>query len=339
MAISKLWVDEFDYRRNVLKAVLIVIIFAGCIFIVNNWLMGFKVYAGIQLGLVLLALGILTIHQKTPNLTLWSSVFLLALYSVILIGIYSTSFNSTLYTWLYIIPVLSYLLLGIKLGSLFTIVYLGAGVGLLIFAHLLSNPDINPIAIVNIALCLTAIWVLSYTYEFKRAAMIKRLQQMAAIDPLTGLNNRLHLDSIFEILCQSVPEKQQSVSMLLLDLDHFKRVNDRYGHDMGDAVLVKVSKLINDMRRRNDWAFRFGGEEFCLLIPDTSELQIQQIAERLRKAVEKDITIDNCTLNITVSIGVARWPADGSSLAQIYKAADGRLYQAKEQGRNHIITR
>ncbi|WP_166424287.1 GGDEF domain-containing protein [Paraglaciecola sp. 20A4] len=337
MVISKLWANEFDYRRNVLKAVLLVIIFAGCIFVVSNWQAGFKVYAGIELGLVILSIGILTIHQKTPNLTLWSSVFLVALYSVILIGIYSISFNSTLYTWLYIIPVLSYLLLGIKLGSWFTIVYLGAGIGVLIFAHLLKNPDINPIAVVNIALCLTAIWVLSYTYESKRTAMVERLQQMAAIDPLTGLNNRLHLNSVFEMLCQSIPQDQQSVSMLLLDLDHFKKVNDQYGHDVGDEVLVKVSRLINEMRRRNDWAFRFGGEEFCLLIPNTNEAQTQQVAERLRQAVEKDITIDDFTLNITVSIGVARWPLDGNNLAQIYKAADARLYQAKEQGRNRII--
>ena len=338
MVISNLWASELEYRRTVLKAVLLVIIVAGSIFVVNNWLAGFKVYALVEFAMVCLCIGILAIHKSTPNLTLWCSIFLCALYTVILIGIYSSSFNSGIFTWLFIIPVLSYLLLGIKLGTIYTSAYMATGVAILIYDLLFNIADIYPITIANIALCIAAIWALSFSYEFKRAEAVERLQQMASIDPLTGLNNRLLLDSIFDMLSQSLPEEQQSVTMLLLDLDHFKKINDQFGHDVGDKVLVEVSNLISDMRRRNDWAFRFSGEEFCMLIPNTSLQQAEKIAERLRMAIDKIAVVDGCDLNISTSIGVARWPDDGNQLPQVYKAADARLYKAKELGRNTVIS-
>ncbi|MDO6568722.1 GGDEF domain-containing protein [Alteromonas sp. 1_MG-2023] len=338
MATSNFWGNELEYRRTVLRVVLIVIIVAGITFTINNWIVGHKVFAMIELLVVFLSVGILAIHKKTPNLALWSSVFLFALYTVILIGIFTASFSSALYSWLFIVPVLSYLLLGTRLGTLYSVVYVLSGCGILTTRHVMQSDDVPTIAIINIALTLTAIWALSYTYEQKRAQTVKRLQEMASLDPLTGLNNRLLLGSIFDMLCDSLPEKQKSVSMILVDLDHFKKVNDEFGHDVGDAVLVEVSRIINSMRRRNDWAFRFGGEEFCLLIPAVTPTQAHGIAERLRHCVEHTISAEGFPSTMTVSIGVAHWPESGNELSQIYKAADERLYQAKEQGRNRIVS-
>ncbi|WP_133471922.1 GGDEF domain-containing protein [Paraglaciecola marina] len=337
MVTSKLWGSELEFRRIVLRVVLIVIIVAGVTFTINNWFAGHKILAIVELLVVILSFIILAIHKKTPNLTIWSSVFLCALYTVILFGIFSASYTSALYSWLFIVPVLSYLLLGTKLGTLYSVFYVISGCGILTFRHIMQNSEIPTIAIVNVGLTLTAIWALSYTYEQKRAEMVKRLQEMASLDPLTGLNNRLLLSSIFEMLCDSLPEKQKSVSMILLDLDHFKKVNDKFGHGVGDAVLVDVSRIINSMRRRNDWAFRFGGEEFCLLIPDVTPSQASSIAERLRYAVEHTLNAEGFTANMTASLGVARWPENGQELSEIYKVADERLYRAKEQGRNQIV--
>ncbi|RUP83863.1 GGDEF domain-containing protein [Alteromonas sp. KS69] len=339
MATSNLWGNELEFRRTVLRVVLLVIIVAGVIFTINNWIVGHKVLAFVELLVVVLSLAILAIHKKTTNLKLWSSVFLFALYTVILIGILSASFTSALYSWLFIVPVLSYLLLGTQLGTIYSVLYVLSGCGILTYRHIVHNPDTPVIAIVNIALTLTAIWALSYTYERKRAETVKRLQEMASLDPLTGLNNRLLLGSIFDMLCETLPEKQKSVSMVLVDLDHFKRVNDKYGHGVGDAVLVDVSRIINSMRRRNDWAFRFGGEEFCLLVPDVTPSQAHSIAERLRHSVEHTLSVEGFDAKMTVSIGVARWPENGNALSEIYKVADERLYKAKEQGRNQTVSK
>ncbi|MFT2090000.1 GGDEF domain-containing protein [Paraglaciecola sp. 2405UD69-4] len=338
MTAPNLWGNELEYRRTVLKVVLLVIILAGITFTINNWVVGHKIFAMVELLVVVLSVFILVIHKKTPNLTLWSSVFLFALYTVILIGIYTASFSSALYSWLFIVPVLSYLLLGTLLGTIYSIIYVGLGCGLLSYRHIMHFSEIPTIAIVNIALALIAIWALSYTYEQKRAEMVKRLQEMASLDPLTGLNNRLLLSSIFEMLQQSLPEKQKSVSMILIDLDHFKKVNDVFGHGVGDAVLVDVSRIISSMRRRNDWAFRFGGEEFCLLVPEVNISQASSVAERLRHAVENNLNAEGYSAAMTVSIGVARWPENGQTLSDLYKVADERLYKAKEQGRNQVVS-
>lgn len=338
MANTNFWGNELDYRRKVLQVVLIVIIVAGVIFTINNWIVGHKVFAIIELLFVFLSIAILVIHKKTPNLTFWSSIFLCALYTVILIGIFAASFRSALYSWLFIVPVLSYLLLGTRIGTLYSVIYVLAGCGLLAVRHVLYNDNVPTIAIVNIGLTLTAIWALSYTYEQKRAQTVKRLQEMASLDPLTGLNNRLLLGSIFETLCTSLPTEKKSVTMILIDLDHFKKVNDEFGHGVGDAVLVEVSRIINSVRRRNDWAFRFGGEEFCLLIPDVTPTQAQNIAERLRHSVEHTLRAEGFQSSMTVSIGVSQWPENGQDLSQIYKVADERLYQAKERGRNQVVS-
>lgn len=93
------------------------------------------------------------------------------------------------------------------------------------------------------------------------------------------------------------------------------------------------------MRRRNDWAFRFGGEEFCLLVPDVTPSQAHSIAERLRHSVEHSLNVEGFDDNMSVSIGVARWPENGNALSEIYKVADERLYKAKEQGRNQTVSK
>lgn len=338
MLNGNLWGSEVDNRRTVFQVVLLVIIIAGAIFVANNWMAGYHVYALVELVVVLLSAALLFIVKKTPHFTLWCSVYLFILFSVILLGIYQSSYNSALYSWLFIVPVLSYLLLGTKLGTVYTSLYMTGGVLALIYAQLLNNPNIYPITIANIALTLAGIWALSYTYENKRAKMVQRLQTMASIDPLTGLNNRLLLSSIFENLCKEETKQPRSLSMLLLDLDHFKAVNDKHGHDMGDQVLVEVAQLLASVRRQSDWAFRFGGEEFCLLIPDANELLTLQIAERLRVAVQNADFECDTPIKVSVSIGIARWPEDGNTLSQVYKCADERLYKAKGAGRNNVVS-
>ena len=128
------------------------------------------------------------------------------------------------------------------------------------------------------------------------------------------------------------------MSIALLDVDHFKKVNDQYGHFIGDAVLKEIARRLTSSLEAEMSAARFGGEEFCMLIPNTSLQQAEQIAERLRIAIDKITTVDDNKLNISISIGVARWPDDGSQLSQVYKAADERLYKAKELGRNKVVS-
>lgn len=155
-----------------------------------------------------------------------------------------------------------------------------------------------------------------------------RLSHEAQSDPLTGLANRRALDAALELLEQA----QRQYSVLALDIDHFKRVNDSYGHDVGDIALKQVAAIIQQHSRSGDLACRSGGEEFILLLPDSPLETARGIAERIRSAVEA--TLVPRVGQLTISIGAAS--GDGEPEA-VLKSADERLYSAKQAGRNRVV--
>ena len=152
-------------------------------------------------------------------------------------------------------------------------------------------------------------------------------------DPLTGLFNRRVID-------QSLVELHQhhsSYAVMLIDLDYFKQINDRYGHDVGDHVLRRVAQVLQNNIRSEDFAGRYGGEEFMLILQNKSRSQVMAIAERCRRqiAIEQFMLQEYVELKITASFGIAFSDA-GISQEHITKYADQALYQAKENGRNQI---
>lgn len=162
---------------------------------------------------------------------------------------------------------------------------------------------------------------------------IGKLKHEVQTDPLTGLLNRRAVSSVLELFrIESKP-----FSIITMDIDHFKRVNDTYGHDVGDAVLVKLSEIIRACSREGDYACRVGGEEFLVLLPGASLSSASEFAERLRQSVER-AAIETVG-SITISLGVAHWPDSTATIADVLKAADEEMYRAKQQGRNRVSTR
>lgn len=163
------------------------------------------------------------------------------------------------------------------------------------------------------------------------------MQQLMLTDELTGLYNRRHLVSVaFAAIAQSERDKTP-LSLLLLDLDHFKQINDLYGHPTGDEVLRQISKKLRQLSRPSDTLARIGGEEFCLLMPNTGTYDALQVADRLRLEIEgNQLTGLVLHAHPTISIGVTT--GDGSSLTfeQLYAFADQALYLAKSMGRNRV---
>jgi diguanylate cyclase len=127
-------------------------------------------------------------------------------------------------------------------------------------------------------------------------------------------------------------------SMLLFDLDRFKMLNDNYGHDIGDKVLLGISQIAKTTLRTSDWLSRWGGEEFLAILPDTDENGALKIAERLREEIEKfSISFNDQKINTSASIGIANYPRDGDTSDFLVKAADAALYEAKKSGRNRVV--
>ena len=163
--------------------------------------------------------------------------------------------------------------------------------------------------------------------------------ELAVTDGLTGLHNRRYLDVHFETLFRDAARRDTDLAVLVLDIDRFKSVNDRFGHDAGDAVLKEFAMRINGLTRSVDLVARFGGEEIVVVVPDATLSAARMVAERIRVRVGSvpfEAGPAGC-LDVTVSIGVAaRQPSDRTP-ADLLKRADVALYQAKSNGRNRVV--
>jgi len=160
-------------------------------------------------------------------------------------------------------------------------------------------------------------------------------------DELTGLYNRHYLNAHLDNLVRQALNNNKPLSLMMMDMDHFKSVNDTYGHDVGDQVLKQLSDIIVKTIRSADLAARFGGEEFVVLMPETDSQQAKDAGERIRKVIEgtpMKVTHEVGELNKTVSIGVAFLNELGDSGQALLKRADEALYKAKNGGRNRVIS-
>jgi two-component system, cell cycle response regulator len=170
----------------------------------------------------------------------------------------------------------------------------------------------------------------------------KRLDQFkaeAVVDELTGVYNRRYMESQLVSKLGEAQRYHHPFSYMILDIDHFKRVNDDMGHPFGDLVLHEVATLMKGLIRKEDVLTRYGGEEFALLLPHTDRIGASVLGERVRSAVaEKSFGEGEKQRQVTISIGVATYPLDSVIKgADLVGCADGRLYRAKEEGRNRVV--
>lgn len=164
------------------------------------------------------------------------------------------------------------------------------------------------------------------------------LQEMATRDTLTGLSNRRFLENNINHLIASLKRRQSQMGILMCDLDFFKKVNDEYGHDVGDKVLKGLAVILQNTVRSSDIIIRYGGEEFLILLTDCEETMVGDVAEKIRNAVEKEVfPLDNGSLRKTISVGTSLFPKDTDAFWECVKFADIALYKAKESGRNRVV--
>lgn len=204
-----------------------------------------------------------------------------------------------------------------------------------------SSEMLVPIIFFFGAIFVVLVCVLAYrtTCELKRIFI---LEQESITDPLTGIFNRRHLDRRLQEEVLRCQRYNLLLAVLLVDIDHFKRVNDTWGHQVGDLVLKHVARLFIEVLRQTDMVARFGGEEFVILLPHTPEAESYRLAERLRKTVEStplqfmsDGTL--AEIRLTISIGSACLQPDSDSAFDLLERADKAMYRAKNEGRNRVV--
>lgn len=162
----------------------------------------------------------------------------------------------------------------------------------------------------------------------------KKMEQIATIDTLTGINNRYSFLNAFESEMKKYLSTHTNFTLLMIDIDHFKQINDNHGHDVGDQTLITMTQIVQECLRSNDLFGRMGGEEFMILLPHTPLTSAEEIAKRIQKSIN-EYNFD-IIQHVTVSIGVVEY-REGESDIEMFKRADIALYEAKHSGRNKVV--
>jgi len=188
---------------------------------------------------------------------------------------------------------------------------------------------------------LLSVFVSFAAVAIENAKLHNSTKMLAITDCLTGLHNYRYFVQKFKQEIDRAERYKKPLSIIMMDVDNFKAFNDTYGHFIGDQVLVKVGEIINASLRKVDFAFRYGGEEFAILLPETDLENACMLAERLRGKIEQETigafdVVDS--QNVTVSIGVAAYPKDGSTMDELFKQVDGLMYKAKKLGKNRVYS-
>ncbi|WP_108818076.1 GGDEF domain-containing protein [Pseudovibrio sp. Alg231-02] len=169
--------------------------------------------------------------------------------------------------------------------------------------------------------------------------VLRKMHRASTMDPLTLTYNRKYFSGHLKQLEELPAKKKRNLSLILIDIDYFKRINDTFGHQLGDQALNHIATIIRTTVRGDDIVCRYGGEEFTILLSDTSNTVSTEIAERIRNRIESNpLRRDGNTIRLTVSIGVAIVEEANGNLDNLFKLADARMYAAKRRGRNQVVS-
>lgn len=261
-----------------------------------------------------------THRTETPNLIL-TIIFLTATVLTIFLK------GAAQVYWAYPATMATFFLLTPKKAALLT------SIDVLAVIFLVSL-HVDTVALISISITLISSNIFAFIFASRTRSKNEKLLQLATHDPLTGASNRRALEKKLEWVVQMQQREKRKISLIILDLDHFKRINDRFGHAVGDNVLVRFTELIRSRIRKTDTLFRFGGEEFVVIAENTEMPEALQLAEQLRSEVENTQLLPGEA--ITTSVGIADYQNNENRNAW-FKRADKALFEAKQLGRNRVI--
>lgn len=237
--------------------------------------------------------------------------------------------------------IISILKISTKQKWIYSVLYLlTISSSVLTFLYFGSYTTINIVIIYGICNIIMSFLVYKYVQYLKHLTKLYRqFKTESSKDYLTGLNSIREFDAFFDKLASDIENRCEKLSLLYIDIDFFKKVNDTYGHSNGDIVLSELGKLLCKTCRCFDFVSRNGGEEFTVLLLDCPCFQAIEIAERIRKTIElyTFILLNGEKINITVSIGVATYPDTTTDIQALIDQADAALYIAKRSGRNKVV--
>ena len=200
---------------------------------------------------------------------------------------------------------------------------------------IVRHADLSALKVISLTVTLMAMLIIFYTYSIQLSKKEKAMQFLADHDALTGIYNRRYFNRIGEQYFIDHQMNKMPFSVVLLDIDDFKHINDGFGHFIGDSVLVKMAETISQSLRSGDLFARYGGEEFVILLPGTSSTEAHKIAESIRLSIESlSLPVNNRLVSFTISIGVCALAEHHMSFDHLLVETDKRLYKSKNNGKN-----
>lgn len=277
--------------------------------------------------------------QQTRHLELWIYLYLVPTCAFLAYITLMPGASASAFVWTYLIPLLSYLLLGKRRGLYLTLPFLSIALLLYYWRYPLPQDARAIIDAGNAILCGALIMVFVHIYETRRAMTFSQLEHQAQTDPLTGVASRGHFKQELLRSLQEAQRSQGHLVLVLMDIDHFKGVNDRWGHEAGDHALRHVCDQLQARLRITDSLGRLGGEEFGLLLRGTDIAGALPLVEQLRRQLtEQPLRYAEQDIELSATFGLAEWPRDGRTPDELYRCADLRLYAGKQQGRNRLVS-
>ncbi|MCF6324328.1 MAG: GGDEF domain-containing protein [Gammaproteobacteria bacterium] len=285
------------------------------------------------LATISLAMIFITHHFKRPVLAIHTFLFL----SFLALGgqFFVSPEDITSSIWMGVFPIFFLFVAGVKIGFWWSLLLMIIFTGrLYIYPKVTGIAGISDVVYANTAMAFSLSIAMAFLYEKVSNQYQASLDKQTKTDYLTGINNRRAISIALKNEILRANRHKRPVSILLMDLDYFKKINDQYGHDVGDEVLRSVAKIISESVRATDVVARWGGEEFLILLPETDVNGSKIIAEKVREKIASHQFPE--VNHVTLSIGVSIMVLDVDNAETLVKKSDLALYRAKEAGRNCV---
>lgn len=279
------------------------------------------------------------------NIKLSSNIVLYSLYSLMLFLIFDGGVENTGPVWIYIVSPVSLFIFGFRKGMVNILIFIFLVAIILYFPQdIISHAYYSDELKIRLILSFLTVTFLSALYESSRTQsykhilnLSKKYEQLARFDSLTKLSNRRDALNILHYEQKKIRRSHQTMGLILCDIDYFKKINDKYGHSMGDKTLTELSKLFKALVREQDCIARWGGEEFLFIFPETTVEHTYMIALKIQAALHKhEIKFKDKKIKVTVSMGISKLDHQ-KTIDEAINTADKFLYQAKNAGRDEIL--
>jgi diguanylate cyclase (GGDEF)-like protein len=287
------------------------------------------------------------IQQLTGRTQVSSRVVIFSLYSLLIYLVYTGGVANTGPLWIFIVSPVALFIRGLKQGLIELSIFLLI-ISLIVFVpgEFFSNESYNPDYKLRVMLSFLTVTFLSTCYEYSTEQskisileLNKQYEQLALYDPLTGLANRRCALQKLEFEKPRILRHNEPLSIIICDVDYFKRVNDCFGHNAGDAVLIKLAEIFTHLIRGQDMVARWGGEEFLFILPHTTAENATVVANKIHKILKEEIiSFEEEAITVTVSMGITQMQAN-QDIDEAINSADKYLYLAKNSGRNQTFPR